>query len=184
MALKLSTLSILLGLGVAAPNLYALLNPSKFAEAARKFPRSIPLGNLFVGIATIWFVMNVRGESIADFESMKPFLYTLFVGVGLGTCLFVRDYLAARGFALLMLLLAKLMVDTGRPNLGETPWVLLIQTWAYLLVVAGIWFTISPYRVRDVIHWNVANEKRLRVLSAVRLAFGLLVALLGLTVFK
>jgi hypothetical protein len=184
MVIKLSTLSILLGLGVAAPNLYALLKPSKFAEAARKFPRSIPLGTLFIGLATAWFVFNVRGESIADFESMKPYLYMLFIGVGVGTCLFVKDYLAARGLAVLMLLVAKLMVDTGRPNLGETPWVLLIQTWAYILVVAGIWFTISPHRVRDMIYWNVANEKRLRVLSAIRLTFGLLVVFLGLTVFK
>src|ERR1044071_2111885 len=96
MTIKLSTLSILLGLGFAGLNLFALTKPARFAEAARKFPRSVPIGTVLMVLATIWFVWNVKGESIADFESMKPFLYTLFVGVGIGACIFVRDFLAAR----------------------------------------------------------------------------------------
>lgn len=182
MALKLSTLSIILGAVVCAPNLFALANPAKFSETMRKFPRSVPMGVLLVLIATGWFVWNVRNESIADFETMKPFLYTLFIAVGIGTCIFVQDFLAARGFAVLLLLLAQLMVETAR--WAETGWRLVIVSWAYLLVVLGIWFTIAPWRVRDVIQWNVANEKRLRLLSGIRLAFGLFVLALGFLVFK
>jgi hypothetical protein len=182
MTIKLSTLSILLGLGMIAPNLYALANPSKFTAAARKFPRSVPIGTVLMVIATLWFVLNVRNESIADFESMKPFLYTLFVAVGIGTCIFVKDFLAARGLAVCILLLAQLMVETAR--WAESEWRLVIMIWAYVWVVAGIWFTISPWRVRDMINWNVADEKRLRLLSGIRLAFGLFVAALGFLAFK
>jgi hypothetical protein len=96
----------------------------------------------------------------------------------------VRDFLAVRGLAVVLLLLAKLMVDTGRPVLPQTHWVLVIQGWAYLLVIAGIWFTISPWRLRDLLHWGTANEKRLKTGCALRLAFGLFVAVLGLTVFN
>mgnify|MGYP001125099086 CR=1 FL=1 len=38
--------------------------------------------------------------------------------MGLGACIFVQDFLAVRGLAVVLLLLAKLMVDTGRPALA------------------------------------------------------------------
>ena len=76
------------------------------------------------------------------------------------------------------------MVDTGRPHLGETPWVLLIQVWGYALAVAGIWFTMWPWRLRDLLNWATATEKRIKIGSAIRLAFALLVITLGLTVFR
>jgi hypothetical protein len=52
-----------------------------------------------------------------------------------------------------------------------------------VLVIAGMWFTISPWRLRDLLNWATANENRVRVGSTIRLAFGLFVALLGLTKF-
>ena len=67
---------------------------------------------------------------------------SLFCFVGLIIPL-VIGYFAVRGLAVVLLLLGKVMVDTGRPHLGETPWVLVIQTWAYVLVVAGIWLSIA-----------------------------------------
>jgi hypothetical protein len=52
-----------------------------------------------------------------------------------------------------------------------------------VLVIAGIWLTVSPWRLRDLLNWATANETRVRVGSAIRLAFGLFVAVLGLTKF-
>lgn len=179
--MKLSTLSILLGLGLAGPNLYGLFKPKSFAEAARKFPRSTVWGYVLILIGTGWFIWNLKQESIADFESLKPLLYALFIAVGIGTCVFVQDLIAVRGLAVLLLLLAKLMVDTARWH--ESDFRRVIVSWAYLLVVAGMWFTISPWRLRDLIYWRTANEQRVRILSGVGLALGLFVAILGFTVF-
>ncbi|HEY0547974.1 MAG TPA: hypothetical protein VGF13_00145, partial [Verrucomicrobiae bacterium] len=80
------------------------------------------------------------------------------------------------------LLAAKLMTDTARWE--DTDWRLVISTWAYALAVAGMWFTISPWRLRDILNWSVATESRTRLTSAARVAFGLFVIVLGLTVFK
>ena len=74
------------------------------------------------------------------------------------------------------------MVDTAR--WADTEWRLVIVTWAYVMVVGGMWFTISPWRLRDLIDWATATEQRTRLLSAARLAFGLFVVVLGLTVFR
>ena len=78
----------------------------------------------------------------------------------------------------------KLMLDTGRPHLGETSWVLVIQVWAYVLVIGGMWFTVTPWRLRDFLNWATATPMRVRVGSVIRLAFAVFVVILGLTAFR
>ena len=181
--MKLSLLSIALGLGMGLPQVYGLAKPNAFAETVRKFPRSLPAGYILMTLGTIWFLWNVKQEPIADFAAYKQTMLMAFAAIGIGSCIFVQDFLAVRGLAVVLMLLAKLMVDTGRPHLGATPWVLVIQAWAYVLVLAGMWFTVSPWRLRDLLNWATANEKRVKIGSALRLAFGLFVAVLGFTAF-
>jgi len=182
--INLSILAILLGLLVGLPQIYGIMKPADFGVAVRKFPRSPLWGYALMLLGTGWFVWNLSVESISDFASYKHILMMGFAAVGIGSCIFVQDFLAVRGLAVVLLLLGKLMVDTGRPHLGETPWVLVIQMWADVLVVAGMWFTISPWRLRDLLNWATANEKRIKVGSTVRLAFALMVVVLGLTAFR
>ena len=87
----------------------------------------------------------------------------------------------ARGLAVVMLLLAKTMLDAQR--WADSEWRLVIAVWAYMLVVAGMWFTAWPWRLRDFLNWVTASETRTRIGSGVRMAFGLFVALLGFAVF-
>src|SRR5882762_10675980 len=153
--LKLSTLATGLGLVFALPHAYGVIKPAAFAAAARKFPRYTPIGCVLTLVATVWFLYYVNLETVSEFATMKPFLYVLFGAVGVGTCVFVPDFLAVRGLAVILLLCAKLMVDTAR--MADTEWRLVIVTWAYVWVVAGMWFTISPWRLRDLILWSTAN---------------------------
>ena len=180
---KLSTLTILLGLGLGLPQIYGFVNPTGFAAAVRRFPRSLPWGYVLMLLGTAWFVYNLSQESISDFAAYKNILFAAFAAVGIGSCIYVQDFLAVRGLAVVFLLLAKLMVDTGRPHLAESSLVLIIQTWAYVLVILGIWLTVSPWRLRDFLNWATANEKRIKVGCSIRLAFGLFVAGLGFAKF-
>jgi hypothetical protein len=182
--MKLSLLSILLGLGMAAPQVYGLARPANFAAAARNFPRNLQAGYFLTLLGTAWFLWLVKLEPIADFATLKPYMMVAFAAIGIGSCIYVKDFLAVRGFAVVLLLIAKLMLDTGRPHLGDSPWVLVIQAWAYVLILAGMWFTIAPWRMRDLIHWSTASEKRIKVGNSIRLAFALLVMVLGLTAFR
>lgn len=183
LVLKLSTLAIFLGLCLGLPQIYGLVNPTGFGAALRKFPRSVPLGYLLMLLGTAWFVYNLSQESISDFAAYKNILFAGFAAVGIGSCIYVQDFLAVRGLAVVFLLLAKLMVDTGRPHLAETSLVLIIQSWAYVLVVLGIWLTVSPWRLRDFLQWATASEKRLKMVCGIPLVFGLFVAVLGFTKF-
>ena len=182
--MKLSLLSILLGAGLGAPQIYGLAQPKKFAACVQRFPRNYTAGIVLMLLATGWFVWIVNNEPIADFSAYKPAMLLGFTAVGVLSCIFVRDFLAVRGLAVVFMLLAKLMVDTGRPHLGESPFVLVIQAWAYVLVVAGIWFTVTPWKLRDLLGFATASETRVRIGSGIRLAFALFIIALGLTVFR
>jgi hypothetical protein len=160
------------------PQIYGLLKPAAFAASVRRFPRSLPWGCALMILGTLWFLYNLSQESISDFAAYKNVLYVLFAAVGIGSCIFVQDFLAVRGLAVVFLLLAKLMVDTGRPHLGS-PWVLVFQAWAYILVIGGIWFTMSPWRLRDFLEWATGTEKRIKIGCILRLAFGLFITFLG-----
>ncbi len=180
--IKLSTLSILLGLGLSLPQVYGLVAPKGFAATARKFPRSLLAGYVLMGLGTAWFLFNVNAEAASDFATYKDKMMIFFAAIGLGTCIFVTDFLAVRGLAVVFLLLAKLMVDTAR--WVDTEWRLVIVGWAYVLVLAGMWLTVSPWRCRDLIAWATASERRIKVGCTARLAFALLIVILGLTVFR
>ena len=182
--MKLSLLSILLGLGMGLPQVYGLAKPAQLGAAARRFPRNFAAGVVLMLLGTAWFVWNVNGEPIADFSAFKPYMMAGFIAIGVGSCIFVQDFLAVRGLAVVLLLLAKLMVDTGRPHLDQSPFVVVIQGWAYFFVVMGIWLTITPWKLRDLIEWATATEARTRLLSGVRLAFAAFVLILGLTSFR
>ena len=161
-----------------------ILTLPAIAALRRQFPRNLPAGIALMLLATAGFIWNVNLEPIADFSAFKPYMMAGFAAVGILSCIFVQDFLAVRGLAVVMLLLAKLMVDTGRPHLDQSPWVLVIQVWAYLLVIGGIWFTVAPWKLRDVLNWATATEDRIRIGSGIRLAFAVFVLLLGLTAFR
>ena len=182
LTLKLSTVAIALGLLCGAPYIYGVVQPVKFQKFAQRFPRNTPLGCLFMLIATAWFLYNLSQEQIADFTNFKHALYVLFAAVGIGSCIFVQDFLAVRGLSVLFLLAAKTMCDTAR--LFESDWRLVVIIWAYLWIIAGMWFTISPWRMRDFIEWATATAGRTRAWSAFRAAAAILLLALGFTVFR
>ena len=162
--------------------MYGLMKPAAFTAAAHKFSRSLPMGYALMLLGTVWFLWYLDQEAASDFLAYKQYLFIGFAAIGVGACVFVKDFLAVRGLAVVFLLLAKLMVDTAR--WVDTDWRLVIVVWAYVLVLAGIWFTVSPWRLRDLLIWATATEKRVRAGCAVRLAFAVFVVILGVTAFR
>jgi hypothetical protein len=179
--MKLSVLSVLLGLGVSVTPILGLLKPAAFVAAVRSFPRSKMWGYILMALGTVWFLFYLKDESVSDFAAYKPMMFLGFSLLGLLACIYLTDFLAVRGLAIVLLLLGKLMVDTARWS--DSEWRLIIVTWAYVLVTAGMWFTVSPWRCRDFLLWTIESPQRMRIIHSLRLAFGLLVILLGLVVF-
>lgn len=181
--MKLSQLCLLLGLGYAMPNFYGYFRPREFGEWLRTFPRNLPWGIVLILLATLWFEWNLYRETISDFAAWKPALQLLFGLTGIGCCFYLQDYLSIRALAVLMLLLAHAMLETQRWH-ENLVWKNVVTVWAYVIAIMGMWFVISPWRARDWINWNTADQDRLKRLSAIRAGFGTFVAVLGLTVLK
>ncbi len=181
-SMKLSLLALLLGLALAAPQVYGLLKPAQFGAALRRFPRSELWGFILMPLGTVWFLYYLKTDDIADFAAFKPLLFLGFAIVGFGACVFVRDFLAVRGLAVVVLLVAKVVLDTAR--WVDTGWRLVLVVWAYLWICAALVFTVSPWRMRDLIAFATATDRRVRIGSAARLAFALLIVVLALTVFR
>ena len=180
--LTLASLATGLGIACAVLHLPGVLKPAVCGALLRKFPRWTPIGVLFTLLGTGWFLFYVSQETVSDFASIKTALYYFFGAVGLATCFFVRDFLPVRGLSVLLLLAAKLVTEKAR--IVESDWRLVLVTWAYLWVFLGMWFTISPWRVRDLIEWGTASPARTRLWSGGGLLFGLFIAALGLTVLR
>lgn len=180
--MTLSTLAIIIGGTYCLPQIYALAKPKEFAAAARSFPRSEPLGFLLMAIGTIWFLYNLNAEAIADFAAYKKWMLTGFGALGLLTCIYVRDYLAVRGLSVCLLLLAWLTLNHTR--WGNSPARLILVVWAYLWIIAAMCFTVSPWRLRDLLNWWTANDRRIRKGGLLQLVLGALILILGATVFR
>jgi hypothetical protein len=180
--MTLSTLAILLGAGYSALQIFALAKPREFSRTARAFPRNEAAGFALMGLGTAWFLYNLNSEAIADFAAYKTWMLMGFGALGLASCIYVRDFLAVRGLAVVMLLLA--WVTLNQTRWVDSQWRLVLVVWAYSWVVLGMWLTVSPFRLRDFVHWLTASEQRLRTGSAVQLALGVLVMLLGVTAFR
>src|SRR6266404_1906084 len=106
MQINLSTLAVILGVAYALPQIYGLMKPDAFAAGVRKFPRSLPWGIVLMLLGTAWFLWYLNQESISDFAAYKPLLLAGFAAVGLASCIFVQDFLAVRGLAVVLLLWA------------------------------------------------------------------------------
>jgi hypothetical protein len=180
--MTLSTLAVGLGLIFSLPNVFGILKPAAFGDAVRRFPRSVLWGYVLMAIGTVWFLRNLHLESISDFAAYKRLMVLGFGTVGVLACIYVKDFLAVRGLSVVLLLLAKLTLDTARWH--DSQWRLVLAAWAYLWIVAAIWFAVSPWRLRDLLDWSTASIQRIRMGSALRLAFGLFVIILGLTVLR
>lgn len=180
--MKLSTLAVVLGGAFALFHVYPILKPGPFAAALRRFPRSLPWGYGLMALGTLWFLWNLQQENISDFAAYKPVMLIGFGLVGLGTCLYVKDFLAVRGLAIVLLLLAHITLQTQR--WADTAWKNVMTLWAYEWVIIGIWLTVSPWRLRDWIDWATRTEGRLRGISILRFALGLFIVVLGLTVYR
>ena len=188
--ISISNLSLLLGGFLVAVAGYTLAKPAEVGQALKAFPRANAPGYVLMLAATAWFLWNIKTEDMEDYVNLKIYFYIGFGAVGVGACIYLRDFLAVRGLAVFLLLLAKLILDTQRIYMFSEPvetmseWRLIFAVWGYAIVIVSMWLIISPWRMRDIIDWMTAEPRRLVFKSGFRLLFGLLLIVLGLTVFK
>ena len=180
-ASRLAMTSIVVGAAMIATRLPGVVAPARFREYMLQFPRSVLWGRILIGIAAIWAGIVMYRSATDEWAWAQPLIV---IGMPVAYWLVIQygnQFLAVRGAAALMLLVAKLMVDAA--DLSENPLRLVVTILAYLWVVAAAWMTISPHQLRDLIEFGMANNTRCRAACSVSIVVGAILVGLGLFVY-
>jgi hypothetical protein len=107
---------------------------------------------------------------MGEFSSFRrPLLIALPVGYVLALR-FVDEFLAVRALGILCLLAAEPLLDAAFLRYEESR--LFVTAFAYLLIVAGLFWVAIPYVLRDQINWIARSVFRWRCLHALILVYG------------
>ena len=175
---------IVLGLGAffVLVNIPALLMPGVFRTGLLAFPRSRYPAWVLTALDLVWFGWLLYHEPLWPFFDMvRPWLVVIIPLVIVLVCIFVDELLAARALGGLLLLVGGPILDAARWH--PSTWRYVPIGLAYIWIIAGIIFVLTPFRLRRFFDFITRTELRCRAGGAIRLIFGLLLLWLGWKIF-
>jgi multisubunit Na+/H+ antiporter MnhG subunit len=167
--LSLHSAGIIAGAFLIVVGLIGLLKPD-VPNAVQRFPRSRVAGIVLLSIClgwTFWLLATIQMGEFSNFR--RPLLIALPIGYIL-TLRFVDEFLAVRALGILCLLAAEPLLDAAFLRYETSR--LLVTVFAYLLIVAGLFWVAIPYVLRDQINWIARSVFRWRFLHVIALLYG------------
>lgn len=152
----LLTAFVFLGFG-----LFLALQPERGIAVLKAFPRHRLTGIITMVIGGGWFVWKLSQLGQSDFGDYKNLLMILFGATVVGSILYVRDFLAVRGVAIIVLLAA----NTGLKSafgLYDIPERLVLVVILYVFIIAGLTYGIMPYHMRETVNWFTKSTDLVR----------------------
>lgn len=167
--LSLHTAGIVAGAFLVLVGLLGLLKPD-LASVVQRFPRSRVAGVIVLTICLMWTFWLLATIQMGEFSAFRrPLLIALPIGYALALR-FVDEFLAVRALGILCLLAAEPLLDAAFLRYETSR--LLITVFAYVLIVAGLFWVAIPYVLRDQINWSARSVFRWRCLHAVAFIYG------------
>jgi hypothetical protein len=152
---------------VAAPG---MLRPDFGRRFAACFPRSRPLGFALLTVDLLWSFWLLATMEMGEFSNFRrPLLIILPVAFFL-VLRFVDEFLAVRALGILCLLAAEPLLDAAFFRYETSR--LLVTVLAYLLIVAGLFWVMMPYLLRDQLDWSTRSVGRWRLVHGLALLYG------------
>lgn len=155
-----------------------LFAPTALSRVLAAFPRQRTAGIVLTAIALLWSAVLLNRMTLGELGKYKDLLYVLTPAAFFLVVIFLDELLAARAFGGLLMLYPTLMVDIARWH--PSSWRLVVVTLAYILVIAGMWITLSPYKFRT---WTAAMMATRASQVVTGSAFGISTILLLITAF-
>jgi hypothetical protein len=176
--LSLHTAGIIAGAFLILISLPGLVKPG-LANVAQRFPRSYVAGVLLLTICLAWTFWLVATIQMGEFSAFRrPLLIALPIGFVLAIR-FVDEFLAVRALGILCLLAAEPLLDAAFLRYETSR--LLVTVFAYLLIVAGLFWVAIPYVLRNQINWSAQSAFRWRFLHAVAFVYGCVILTFAFT---
>ena len=141
------------------------------AEVLRSFRRS-GFATAVLGLAAVaWFVAWLWFLPEPDLAGLnRNLVLVVFAAASLATFKYMPDLLAVRALGVLMMFLARHVLDAGYTHL---PYSLLAASVSYgLLVLFGLWWASSPPAFARQCDWILAATFRHRLLGALLAGLG------------
>jgi hypothetical protein len=178
-SLSLRAAGIAVGLFLLLVGTAGLLNPASVRSLAKSLPRSRVAGIALLTIALLWTLWLLATIEMGEFASFRrPLLIALPIGYVL-VLRFVDEFLAVRALGILCLLVAEPLIDAA--FLRYEPSRLLVTVFAYLLVIAGLFWVTMPYLMRDQINWTTGSNTRWRLVNGAALIYGAVTLTIAMT---
>ena len=167
--LSLHSAGIVAGVFLIALGLIGLTKPD-VASVVQRFPRSRVAGVVLLTICLVWTLWLVATIQMGEFSSFRrPLLIALPMGYVLAL-FFVDEFLAVRALGILCLLAAEPLLDAAFLRYETSRF--LVTVFAYVLIIAGLFWVAIPYTLRDQINWIARSAFRWRCLHAIALVYG------------
>jgi len=168
--IPLQTMGIIIGVWLIFTHGYALLKPGTVGPWLKKFPRNEKIGPVLTVIGFIWTFIIWTCMDLGEFYKIeRPVQIVLVLGC-IGVIIYVKEFLAVRSLAFLMILAAAPILSSA--FLKEPTSRLLIVALAYVAVVVGMFWIGIPYLMRDFINWVLAEKKRYQLGALGGLVYG------------
>jgi hypothetical protein len=167
--LSLQTAGIIAGAFLILISLPGLVKPD-LTSVAQRFPRSHIAAVVLLSIALVWTFWLVATIEMGEFSAFRrPLLIALPIGYFLALR-FVDEFLAVRALGILCLLAAEPLLDAAFLRYETSR--LLVTVFAYLLIIAGLFWVAIPYVLRDQISWSTRSVLRWRFLHVIAFIYG------------
>jgi hypothetical protein len=156
--LSLQTGGFIAGFALIVVALPGLLRPSLLQGWLKRLPRSRVAGIVLMTLALVWTFWLLGTMEMGEFSSFRrPLMIALPVGYFLALR-FVEEFLAVRALGILCLLAAEPLLEAAFFRYETSR--LLVSVLAYLLIIAGLFWVMMPYLLRDQINWSSRRMPR------------------------
>ncbi|MEM6885858.1 MAG: hypothetical protein AAF571_12585 [Verrucomicrobiota bacterium] len=179
--LSLTQVALILGGIITAIYGWSLWQPEKAKAAFTAFPRHYPTGVILALIALGWFLWLLLKMDLMEYTVHRPKFLIGFSALGIGSIVYLRDFLAVRALAVILILFGKVLLDAA--FLRDESSKFLITILAYLIVIKGMVYTAWPYLMRDGLAWVYADEKRSKIVFGSGLTLGITVLVFGIALY-
>lgn len=179
---ELSVASLLIGLLALTGGTVSLLAPARIRAGVTAFPRSIWPGRILAAIDLVWAAYELAQMHLGMFDAWKIHLYWL-TPIAIVLCVvYLDELLSPRALGGLLLLAAGPALDIARWHSSD--WRVVITVIAYLWILLGLTFLLSPWWFRRIAtRLTGAGDRAVRITGALKALFGLGLIALALLVY-
>ena len=148
---------------------------SDFCEVFLKhFLRSKNFAYIFFGLASAIFFLNILRLGESDFREYRYWILIFFGFIAVGSFIWVKDFLAVRGLAIIALFASKIFLNAAYMQAPDSR--LFLVSFVYLIILLALFLGMAPFYLRDFINWLFANNKLVKAFAAFLVCYGLILA--------